>query len=54
MLNNLDVVFRLKQWAVYRRKGKFYISDQERVNTTKSYKTLRHACNAIARKLECE
>ncbi|MGE3703446.1 MAG: hypothetical protein AB7G08_32650 [Hyphomicrobiaceae bacterium] len=56
MLNSIDCVFRLQTWTVYRRKGKFYITTAEKLpaGTTKGYKSLRHACTAIARKLEEE
>ena len=55
MLNNLDVVYRLKAWAIYRKKGEYFISgDEQPKQLGKSYQSLRHACTAIARKLEEE
>ena len=55
MLATLDVVFRLRTWAIYRRKGKFFVSTEDHPkNLGKPYKSLRHACTAIARKMEIE
>lgn len=55
MLQALDCVFRLRAWAIYHRKGKFYISQEDHPKQLgKAYKSLRHACNAAARKMEAE
>lgn len=56
MLQNLDAVFRLRSWAIYRRKGRYYITQEERINGNKgkAYKSLRLATTAIARKMELE
>lgn len=55
MLANLDYVARLRAWTIYRRKGRYYVTQEERVPTGgKSYKSLRHATTAIARHMERE
>lgn len=55
MLNSLDYVARLRPWTIYRRKGKFHITQGERIGKAgKSYKSLRQATTAIARKMEAE
>ena len=55
MHGTLNPVFRLKSWTVRKYKERFYISCLEHPKDWgKPYKTLRHACTTISRKLEAE
>ena len=55
MHGTLNPVFRLRSWTVRKNKDRLYIScDEHPKEWGRSYKTLRHACNAVSRKLEAE
>jgi len=57
MLQSLNLLFGLKSWTIRHYKGKYYISPtacEGKHKWGRGYKSLRHACNAIARHLERE
>ena len=47
-------VFALGAWTIKEADGKFYTKRTDTPSFGKPHKTLRHACTAVARKLEEE
>ena len=58
MLQSLNPVFALQSWSIKQVKGRYYIAptacEGKHKWHAKAYRSLPHACNAIARKLEAE
>lgn len=54
MSSDLSHVCGLGPYSIKEGAGKFFVAPSRTTRFGKSYKTLRHSCTAIARKLEAE